>query len=123
MLGTKRESVAVTGVLMCPPDFYTVRDVKNPFMRADAEIDRAVARRQWAALRETFASLGVAPHQVEAVEDLEDMVFTANQAFVGASALHPRFVVRSRMRHASRQREVPYVVAWFEQNTSFFESI
>jgi N-dimethylarginine dimethylaminohydrolase len=109
-------SGSVTGVLMCPPTFFTVRDVKNPFMHVDAVVDREAAGRQWTSLREAFASLGVTPHVVEPVEDLEDMVFAANQVFVGAGALHPRFVVPSRMRYASRRREVPYFVEWFARN-------
>lgn len=108
-------SVRVTGVLMCAPDFYTVRDVKNPFMNPEAGIDRAAAARQWAALRDAFAQLGVAPQLVEPAPDCEDMVFTANQVFAGSGARHARFVVPSRMRYASRQREVPHVVAWFER--------
>ncbi len=106
----------VTGVLMCPPDFFTVRDVKNPFMRVDAVVDRDEAARQWEALRDTFARLGVTPYAVEPAGDLEDMVFAANQAFVGAGKLHARFAVPSRMRYASRQREVPYYVEWLARN-------
>lgn len=101
---------------MCPPDFFTVRDVKNPFMRPDAGIDRDVAAQQWSKLRDTFARLGVTPRVVEPVVDLEDMVFTANQVFIGSGALHARFVVPSRMRYPSRQREVRHVVSWFERN-------
>jgi len=105
----------VTGVLMCPPDCYTVRDVKNPFMNPDAAIDPAAAARQWTALCDTFARLGVTPEFVEPADDCEDMVFTANQVFVGSGAQHVRFVVPSRMRYASRQREVSHVVTWFER--------
>lgn len=101
---------------MCPPDFFTVRDVKNPFMDPDVGIDRAVAAQQWATLRDAFARFGMKPYVIEPVADLEDMVFTANQAFIGSGALHQRFVVPSRMRYPSRQREVPHVVAWFERN-------
>lgn len=106
----------VTGVLMCPPNFFTVRDVKNPFMRVDAIVDRDAAARQWEALADTFARLGVTPHAVEPAADLEDMVFAANQAFTGAGKLHARFAVPSRMRYASRQREVPHYVAWLARN-------
>jgi N-dimethylarginine dimethylaminohydrolase len=100
---------------MCPPAYYTVRDVKNPFMRADAAVDRTIAGQQWAALRDAFASVGVAPLTIDPVDDLEDMVFTANQVFVGSGAVHRRFVVPSSMRYVSRRREVPYFVEWFRQ--------
>jgi len=95
---------------MCPPDYYTVRDVKNPFMDVARGIDARLARRQWEALREAFRTAGVEVYEIAPVADLEDMVFAANQAFVAPSG---RFVVPSRMRFASRRREVPYYVDWF----------
>jgi len=101
---------------MCPPAFFTVRDVKNPFMHAGAVVDRDAAVRQWEALRDTFARLGITPYAIEPAADLEDMVFAANQAFIGAGRLHARFAVPSRMRFASRQREVPYYVEWLARN-------
>jgi N-dimethylarginine dimethylaminohydrolase len=100
---------------MCPPAYFTVRDVKNPFMRADAAVDRGLAEQQWAALRDAFASVGIEPLTIDPVDDLEDMVFTANQVFVGSGAVHRRFVVPSQMRHASRRREVPHFVEWFRR--------
>lgn len=43
------------------------------------------------------------------------MVFAANQVFVGFNEAVGKFIVPSRMVHASRQREVPYYVDWFRQ--------
>ena len=102
--------------LMCPPDFFTVRDVKNPFMAGSQPVDAALARRQWDGLRAAFEREGIATAEIPAAEDLEDMVFAANQVFVGRGAAHARFVVPSRMRYASREREVPHYVAWFSQH-------
>ncbi len=106
---------------MCPPTYYTVRDVKNPFMRSQTAVNDALAAQQWVGLREAFTRLGVDVQVVEPVEDLEDMVFAANQVFVGSGAAHERFIVPSRMRYESRQREVPYYVEWFARRG--FESI
>lgn len=100
---------------MCAPDYFTVRDVKNPFMAASQPIDLRRAREQWTALRDTFASHGIETLTIDPVEDLEDMVFAANQVFVGRCASGP-FAIPSRMRYASRQREVPYFAAWFQRN-------
>jgi len=99
---------------MCRPTYYTVRDVKNPFMRGAATVDPQRALAQWTALHDAFAAAGVEPLEIEPVADLEDMTFAANLAFVGAGSRTRRFVVPSRMRFASRAREVPYYVAWFE---------
>ena len=100
-------------VLMCSPQYFTVRDVKNPFMAGSVvDLDRAV--RQWEALRSAFLDAGLRVEVMDAVEDLEDMVFAANPVFVGATRGKP-LVVPSSMRHESRRREVPHYVAWFDR--------
>jgi len=43
------------------------------------------------------------------------MVFAANPVFVGFNDGIGKFVVPSRMVHASRQREVPFYVDWYRQ--------
>ena len=48
---------------------------------------------------------GVDTLTIDPIEDLEDMVFTANQTFVSFPGSKP-FVVPSAMRFASRDREV-----------------
>jgi N-dimethylarginine dimethylaminohydrolase len=102
-------------VLMCPPTYFTVRDVKNPFMTPDCAVDGERALLQWRALCAAFERAGVAVLTIDPVEDLEDMVFAANQVFVGSGASRARFIVPSRMRYPSREREVPYYVAWYER--------
>jgi N-dimethylarginine dimethylaminohydrolase len=102
-------------VLICPPDHFTVRDVKNPFMSLDEPVKRDLAWEQWKAFRAALERCGVETQQIDPIEDLEDMVFAANQVFVARGAAHARFIVPSRMRHASRQREVPYFVRWFRE--------
>jgi N-dimethylarginine dimethylaminohydrolase len=102
--------------LMCSPRHFVVRDTKNPFMTLERAVDVARAAAQWEALRAAFEQTGVSVSTIEPVDDLEDMTFAANQAFVGGGAQHKRFIVPSRMRFASREREVPYYVAWFRSN-------
>ena len=102
-------------VLMCPPTYYTVRDVKNPHMDPNKAIDRERALSQWNALRRAFEDAGCRTYTVDPVEDLEDMVYAANQVFVGHVRGHPPFVIPSRMRFPSREREVPYYVNWFRE--------
>ncbi len=105
-------AVRHSSVLLCPPAHFTVRDVKNPFMDPAQAVDSARALEQWEALRAAFTTAGVASHIVDPVDDLEDMVFAANQAFVGNGSLHARFAVPSAMRYPSRRREVPYFARW-----------
>ena len=100
-------------VLLCPPTHFAVRDVKNPYMKNAVPVDREKAQGQWQALRVALESAGLKVESIKPVEDFEDMVFAANQVFVGKHEKIGKFIVPSKMRFASRQREVPYYTEWF----------
>lgn len=100
-------------VLMCPPTFFDVRERKNPYMRLP--IDRVRAQQQWEALQRALEESGVTVETIAPVKDLEDMVFAANQVFVGYSDKIGKFIVPSEMKYPIRQREVPFYVEWFGQ--------
>lgn len=100
-------------VLFCPPTYFALIDVKNPFMRDAAPLDHVQACLEWERVRRAFHDAGMTLHAIDAVAGLEDMVFANNQVFVGSSPSGERFIVPSRMRFQSRQREVPYFVEWF----------
>ncbi|HZR32089.1 MAG TPA: arginine deiminase-related protein [Terriglobales bacterium] len=100
-------------VLLCPPTYFEVRGITNPYMKDAPPVDHAKALAQWDALRRAFDDAGFVTHTIDPVPNLEDMVFTANQIFVGHSPKHGKFAVPSQMRFASRRLEVPYFVEWF----------
>jgi N-dimethylarginine dimethylaminohydrolase len=100
-------------VLMCPPTFFDVREPKNPYM--GLPVDRVRAQQQWNNLRRALEDAGLKVEVIDPVEDLDDMVFAANQAFVGRHERLGNFIVPSRMRHASRHKEVAFFVDWFRQ--------
>jgi N-dimethylarginine dimethylaminohydrolase len=100
-------------VLLCPPDYFDVVDQKNPYMTSESEVDHVKARQQWDSLCNALRQSGCEIETIDAVQGLEDMVFAANQVFVGAKSGYGSFVVPSRMVYESRQREVPYFVEWF----------
>jgi N-dimethylarginine dimethylaminohydrolase len=102
-------------VLLCPPAYFDVVDQKNPYMERHSPIDRAKAERQWENLRSELEKAGCQVETIAPVPGHEDMVFAANQAFVGFREGIGKFVVPSRMVHASRQREVPFYVDWYRQ--------
>jgi N-dimethylarginine dimethylaminohydrolase len=102
-------------VLFCPPTYFEVRDVKNPFMQPGNPVDRQRAEQQWHALRQAFQDAGFQLESIPAVPDLEDMVFAANQTFVGRSPRIGPFIVPGHMRHESRRREVQHFVDWFRE--------
>ncbi len=100
-------------VLMCPPVFFDVREPKNPFM--GLPIDRVRAQHQWENLRRCLEDAGLKVELIDPVQDLDDMVFAANQVFVGEAPRLGKFIVPSRMRYRSRQFEVAFYVEWFRQ--------
>jgi N-dimethylarginine dimethylaminohydrolase len=99
--------------LMCPPTFFDVREPKNPYM--GHPIDRAKAQQQWENLRRALQDAGVKVEVIEPVKGLDDMVFAANQMFVGHHQRLGNFAVPSRMRYPSRHQEVAFFVDWFRQ--------
>jgi len=101
--------------LLCPPDYFDVVDQKNPYMSRECTVDRVKARKQWDSLRDALQQSGCEVETINPVAGLEDMVFAANQVFVGARDGYGKFVVPSRMVHESRRREVPFYVEWCRQ--------
>src|SRR3954466_13990982 len=106
-------------VLFCDPNHFQIIDAKNPFMKPGHRLDLILARQQWESVKAAFEEAGLTSEYLASIEGLEDMVFANNQIFVGESA-GEKFIVPSRMRYASRQREVPHYVAWFKQRVFLF---
>jgi N-dimethylarginine dimethylaminohydrolase len=98
---------------MCPPTFFDVRERKNPYM--GSPVDRVRAQGQWENLRRALEETGMKVETIAPVEDLDDMVFAANQIFVGYHDKIAKFIVPSRMLYPSRQKEVPFYVDWFRK--------
>ena len=103
-------------LLLCPPDYFDVVDQKNPYMSRESVVDRAKARIQWENLRNVLQQNGCEIETVSPIAGLEDMVFAANQVFVGAKDGYGKFVVPSRMVYESRQREVRFFADWCRQH-------
>ena len=101
---------AATRILMCPPDFFEVDYVINPWMDGHAgSLDRELAQRQWDGLRAAIAECAEVV-LLEPRPGLPDLVFTANAGFV-----HGRRAVPSHFMPHERRPEEPYLRAWFEQ--------
>lgn len=98
-------------ILMCPPDYFTVDYVINPWMAGhESSLDIELAKKQWLALRD-----GIAEHadvvEIAPQPDLPDMVFTANAGVVyGNKAIASHFVPKER------RAEEPHFKKWFRDN-------
>ena len=98
-------------ILMCPPDYFTVDYVINPWMAGHEDsLNLDKARQQWDVLREKigqFADVVV----MDAQPGLPDMVFTANAGVVsGDKAIASHF-----MPHERRPEEAHFK-QWFAEN-------
>src|SRR5579885_1109167 len=111
-------------MLMCPPDNFDVVDVKNPHMEGNiGNVDKGKARAQWQEVRQAFAGSGAAVECIDPVAGCEDMVFCANQTFVGLDGSGDKLCVLSQMKHSSRQREVSAFAKWFAERNYRVENI
>lgn len=96
--------------LMCPPKFYDVDYVINPWMEGNvhkSSRDRAVE--QWDKLHHVIKEHATVD-LVEPQKGVPDMVFTANAGLVLENT-----VVLSRFFHKERQGEEPFFQQWFEK--------
>jgi N-dimethylarginine dimethylaminohydrolase len=94
--------------LMCPPEYFTVAYIINPWMHGNLRrIDNAVAKQQWRSLYDVICDLATV-RLVLPQPGSPDMVFTANAGLVKGR----RFIV-SRFRYPERQYEEPYFADWF----------
>jgi conserved hypothetical protein TIGR00300 len=106
-----------TRILMCPPDFYDVDYVINPWMEGNVHrSSQERAQQQWQGLYHLLKELAVID-LISPALGVPDMVFTANAGLV----LGKKFVL-SRFFHPERQKEEPYFKQWFlEHDFEVFE--
>jgi N-dimethylarginine dimethylaminohydrolase len=97
-------------ILMCPPDYFSVENVINPWMAGnEGQLDLDLARRQWDGLHDALAEVA----DIELLDPqpgLPDLVFTANAGFVcGTRAVPSHF-----MPHERRPEEA-YLKSWLAE--------
>lgn len=125
-------------VLLSTPEYFEVIDVKNPHMAGfEGKTNKTESFSQWEELEKIYLQLKdrnvlTAVSYVQGVPGCEDMVFAANQSFPWISEKGERLVIVSKMRHPSRQREVPFFEDFYQknnyklihlQNTKMFEGM
>jgi lysine-ketoglutarate reductase/saccharopine dehydrogenase-like protein (TIGR00300 family) len=94
-------------LLLCPPRFYRIEYVINPWMEGNiGRSNRELATAQWRRLHDERAEIEI----VEPVPSQPDMPFAANAGLVHGDAFVP-----SRFRFPQRQPEVPHFTEWFRQ--------
>ena len=95
--------------LMCPPRFFDVQYVINPWMEGNLHsASYPLALEQWKRLHAAVSELADVL-LIEPQPALPDMVFTANAGLVKNGV-----AVLSRFVHPERQREEKHFHAWFD---------
>lgn len=96
---------------MCPPDFFEVHYVINPWMAGnEGSPDTNLARRQWQELHDAVSDIAevvIIPPQ----QTLPDMVFTAN-----AGVVYGNKAIASHFMPMERRAEEPIFKQWFRDN-------
>jgi N-dimethylarginine dimethylaminohydrolase len=98
-------------ILMCPPNYFTVDYVINPWMAGNVDslkLDRAME--QWTALRDAIAGHAEVV-TLEPQPDLPDMVFTAN-----AGVVYGNKAIASHFMPMERRPEEAHFKRWFGDN-------
>jgi N-dimethylarginine dimethylaminohydrolase len=95
---------------MCPPDYFSVDHVINPWMAGNTgQLNEELARVQWLGLHDALAEVA----DIELMPpypDLPDLVFTANAGFI-----YGRKAVPSHFMPKERRPEEPYIKQWFAE--------
>ena len=98
-------------ILMCPPDYFTVDYVINPWMAGhETSLDIELAKSQWQALHDAIEEVADVVI-IDPQPDLPDMVFTAN-----AGAVYGQKAVASHFMPHERRPEEPHFKKWFRDN-------
>ena len=99
-------------LLMCPPDYYSIRYEINPWMSIRRKSKQKIAKKQWEDLYNLLdRKIGVSIKLIEPQKDFPDMVFTAN-----AGLVYNSIFIRSNFRFKERKGEAKYFERWFKKN-------
>ena len=105
-------------ILMCPPTYFGVQYVINPWMDGNVGIaDRNVAQRQWDDLYNLLAKR-TQVSTVDPLPELPDMCFVANAGLLLGDVFVP-----SNFRVQQRAPEIPGYTQWFEQQKYRIKSL
>ena len=105
------ESPKQAVLLMCPPTFFDVNYVINPWMDGNVNhASKAVAQEQWDRLHRELSKLATVKI-LTPQPGVPDMVFTANAGLTKGNLFVP-----SRFRPAERRGEVAFFTQWMSEN-------
>ena len=97
-------------ILMCPPKYYNIEYVINPWMKIGTEINRDEAYANYNLLKENYESSGMEVLEIEPVEGLPDMIYTANIGYAERDIF-----IKANFKAPERRKESEIAVNYFEK--------
>jgi N-dimethylarginine dimethylaminohydrolase len=97
-------------ILLCPPAFYDIEYIINPWMKVENKVNKEVVLKEYESLKNKYKSLGLDVLEIEPVSGLPDMVYAANFGFV-----KDNIFVKSNFKYPQRQEESIYSKKFFEK--------
>jgi len=104
----KKAETRMAQLLLCPPDHFGIEYEINPWMDRRQNAQPALAKAQWAALKEKLESLGAQIDLLPPQPSLPDLVFTANAGLTVGKKF-----IRSNFRFPQRRGEEQHFEQWF----------
>ena len=96
----------VTGVLVGPPLYFDITDVRNEHMKGQiGNVDKRRAQDQWETLCDKIRRLGITIHELDPMKEQVDAVFTANPSLCTSDRAGLPRVIIGRMNHPNRVPE------------------
>ncbi|HED08086.1 MAG TPA: hypothetical protein ENI57_08225 [Ignavibacteria bacterium] len=96
-------------ILMCPPKYYNIEYVINPWMKTGTEIDRDAAYSNYNLLKESYELSGMEVLEIEPVEGSPDMIYTANLGYTEGNVF-----IKANFKAPERRKESEVAVNYFE---------
>jgi N-dimethylarginine dimethylaminohydrolase len=97
-------------ILLCPPAFYDIEYVINPWMNVKNKVDKKKVLEEYEDIKRTYKSLGVEVLEIDPEKGLPDMVYAANLGFV-----KDNIFIKSNFKYPQRQSESIYSKKYFEK--------
>jgi N-dimethylarginine dimethylaminohydrolase len=97
-------------LLLCPPTFFNIEYEINPWMHIENKVTQKSASDEYNILKQTYQNLGSEILEIEPVQGLPDMVYTANLGFIKDDI----FIV-ANFKHPQRQKESYYSEEYFKK--------
>lgn len=98
-------------ILLCPPTFYDIEYVINPWMDIENKVDKKKVLKEYEVLKNLYKTLGAKVYEIEPVRGLPDMVYAANFGFV-----KDNLFIKSNFKYPQRQAESIYSKKYFENH-------